>query len=176
MGNCFCPQVEQYPSGPCFYIHRFFTSVPKPFESHCSHTRQILSFRISHVKQLKSFWHIGHIFGCFFFVKTYTYQVFFPHIPISFHGTLWLPIRQEKRRSSHFRPMPVARPSSCNTTGTGHGSTPGRPGGFAREAWRGEESQLCGENNAINHPPVITINSFYKPFPNGWLMILFYPH
>ena len=28
----------------------------------------------------------------------------------------------------------------------------------------------------INHPPVITINRWYKPFPNGWFMTLFYPN
>ena len=28
----------------------------------------------------------------------------------------------------------------------------------------------------INHPPVITIDSWYKPFPNGWFLTLLYPH
>ena len=26
-------------------------------------------------------------------------------------------------------------------------------------------------NTIISHPPVITINKWYKPFPNGWFII-----
>ena len=33
-------------------------------------------------------------------------------------------------------------------------------------------SDLCGQNNAINNPPVITINKWYKPFPNEWFIIV----
>ena len=33
-----------------------------------------------------------------------------------------------------------------------------------------------GYNNVINHLPVITIDSWYKPFPNGWFVTLLYPH
>ena len=37
---------------------------------------------------------------------------------------------------------------------------------------------LCGSNHAINHPPVITIFTWYKlTIPgHGWFMALFDPH
>ena len=40
--------------------------------------------------------------------------------------------------------------------------------------WDDEETNCnnVGKNNTINHPPVITIDRWYKPFPNGGLTIV----